>query len=461
MNSIPNDLRYFFFIDKNEGKNKNNNIKPINTKYNNRIKSVNYLRKNNFVTKYGYFKNKYILCGHQKKPKIHSAARNNINSDNDIYDDKFFHKNSNEDSSFNNNNYPISTNFNKKLLNFENSSKKQTVNFDNLHIKKFEFQNPIVKKSNSSNYIFGYDESYQNLGNKSQKFNYNSFNLNNLWNELYVLTPYRKLFWVIYNELEDEDKDDFYQKEKNDLQLMKENINNLVDSIKNRIIVIKEIYELNKKLNQDIINEDNNGRENILNEISNNINVLREKTVNVCFAMQKLKKQINSVKNLKKYDINIIAEKFSFDKNYLIKMKNELNFLREGFSKYFFNISNEQTPFLLKTIENKNNEPFVHLIPITNEKLNDNIKECNYYIYLELIAYQNEKGNTRCISPLKRTEQIEINEKNDNINLNGTKVNLKNDGNFNRKDIAIKNNINNEKDYILIKKFPRIKKNSK
>ena len=454
MSSIPNDLRYFFFIDKNGERNKNNQ------KNSKRIKSVNYLRKNNCAIKYDCLQNKYLLYAHQKKPKIHSAVRNNINLDKNIYTEKFSQNNQNENT-LSNNNRPISTNFNKNNIDFEKLAKIQRMNF-NLQNKKFEFHNKEIKKSNSSKLVFDFDDSYQKIGNESKNFNYNLFNLNNLWDELYVLKPYRKLFWVIFNELEDETKDDFYQKEKKELQLMKENINNLVNCIKIRILVIKEIYELNKKLNQDIINEDNNSRENILNEMSNNVNILREKTCNVCFAMQNLKKQINSIKNLKKYDINIIAEKFSFDKNYLIKMKNELNFLREGFSKYFFNIANEQTPFLLKTIENKNNEPFVHLIPIKNDKLSNNIKECNYYIYQELIAYQNEKGNIRCISPLKRTEQIEINEKNEkneNNNLNKTGAELKKEERLIKSDSAINiNNSNNGKEYILIKKLPKIKK---
>ena len=45
-----------------------------------------------------------------------------------------------------------------------------------------------------------------------------------------------------------------------------------------------------------------------------------------------------------KYDINVIAEKFKFDKNYFIKMKNELNFLKET-AKYYFNLNNDQTHF--------------------------------------------------------------------------------------------------------------------
>jgi hypothetical protein len=132
--------------------------------------------------------------------------------------------------------------------------------------------------------------------------------------------------------------------------------------------------------------------------------------------MKKLKYELNGLNNLDKYNINAIAEKFNFDKNYLIKMKGELNFLKEGFAKYYFNINNDHTPFLLRASEkskiSNDKDPFYHLIPLKQELKNE-ILECTYYIYQELIAYQNEKVNKRilrCISPLKRGLKINENE---------------------------------------------------
>ena len=124
--------------------------------------------------------------------------------------------------------------------------------------------------------------------------------------------------------------------------------------------------------------------------------------------MQQLKTELSGIKNLDKFDIRLIGEKFGFDKNYLIKMKGDLNFLKEGFGKYYFNLGNDQTPFLLKASEKSkislDKDPFIHLVPLSPE-LKDKIAECTYYIYQELIAYQNEKVHNRVlrsISPLKR-----------------------------------------------------------
>ena len=113
------------------------------------------------------------------------------------------------------------------------------------------------------------------------------------------------------------------------------------------------------------------------------IEKLTEQTINIVLYMKKIKKEINSVSNLGKYSIDIISKKFHFDKNYIIKMKNETSFLREGYAKVFFNIKNEESPFFLKACDkNKTdkNEPFTEAISLDENQIND-IKECNYYIY--------------------------------------------------------------------------------
>ena len=171
---------------------------------------------------------------------------------------------------------------------------------------------------------------------------------------------------------------------------------------------------MNDKLNAEIINKNINQNKNIIKEISKLIESLRDYTINICFKMKKIKHKLNGIRNLDKYDINIISEKYNFDQNYLIKMKDELTFLKEGYAKYFLNIKNDQTPFLLNTsekIEIKNDkESFMTIVPL-KEETKYKIMECIFYIYQELIAYQNEKVNKnilRRISPLKQKE-ISIN----------------------------------------------------
>ena len=163
-----------------------------------------------------------------------------------------------------------------------------------------------------------------------------------------------------------------YQKETNELILLKNNINDLKNKIELRQNTIKEIYELNKNLNTEIINKDEKSNQNIINEISDKINLLRENTIQICKSMKTLKYEINGIKFLDKYDAYILAEKYQFDKNYLIKMKRELKFLKGGFSKYYFNIINDHIPFLIKASEKSkienDTEPFIHLVPLKFKK---------------------------------------------------------------------------------------------
>ena len=291
-------------------------------------------------------------------------------------------------------------------------------------------------------------------------------NINKLWEELCVSKQYRHLFCVIYKELNDEDNQKIYQKEINELMSVKNDINILKSNIELRQNIIEDISKLNDDLNKEVVNKNNDKKEIIINEMSSKIEILREKTINVCFSMKKLKNELYGLKNLDKFDIDILSEKFNFDKNYIIKMKSELNFLKEGFAKYYFNINNDQTPFLLgasdKNLE-KNEKKLetdikMRVVPLKKEIEND-IIECIYYIYQELIAYQNEKVSKNIlmrISPLRRKNNT---KENNNLNI----INGKEDNNIlskkpSREIFNLK--INNNKNYIYSKKkFLKIDKN--
>ena len=80
--------------------------------------------------------------------------------------------------------------------------------------------------------------------------------------------------------------------------------------------------------------------------------------------------------------------------------------------------------------------------------------ECSYYIYQELIAYQNEKVNNkilRCISPLKRIKLK--NNKDEEKIINGKEeknINIKNNDNNNINNINNINSINIKKSSSLV-----------
>ena len=270
--------------------------------------------------------------------------------------------------------------------------------------------------------------------NLNININLNDENFNKikkLWNELCVFPSYRELYIIIYNQLSGEEKEQLFKKELNELITVKSDIKTLVYYIEQRSIILKDLYEDNIKLNK----SKNDKNDDILIEISNLIEKLRESTVDVCYAMKKLKNDINNVNNLLKYNFDLLANKSKFDKNYLIKMKSELSFLKEGNAKLYFNLTDDRTPFLLKASEaninlinnlNANNinindkDFFIRIVPL-KEEIKDHINECNFYIYQELIAYQqnimNQKKMFRCVSPLK-TKGFLDNKDNDISGIN-------------------------------------------
>ena len=436
-----------------------------------RVKSVNALREKNWDDRFIYDKIPLYDSKNDKNVLI------NLNTKCHSGNRKFGNKGINFPDNSLQLYRPLSnkTTMNHLLINSKNnlmvpSAKSRDINFRNEIALGNKYKSFLEHGTNYTNGI----EKYKLTENKNttknnidtNNFNViNIINMNNLkkmWDDLAVNINYRKLFEVIYKELDEENKEELYKKETNELNKVKNYINSLKQNIEKRINTIQELFDLNVKLNTEIINKDNKCNEMILGEIADKINELRMHTVNVCKAMQRVKTELSGIKNLDKFDINLIGEKFNFDKNYLIKMKSELTFLREGFIKYYFNIGNDQTPFLLKASQkNKignDQDPFIHLVPL-DQKLKEEITECTYYIYQELIAYQNEKVHNkvlRSISPLKRIIKINAQDEAKNLGERDESDNKRsmNEHIFNKmnvimnKDIGIKNHVNMSEDNI-------------
>ena len=436
-----------------------------------RVKSVNALREKNWDDRFIYDKIPLYDSKNDKNVLI------NLNTKCHSGNRKFGNKGINFPDNSLQLYRPLSnkTTMNHLLINSKNnlmvpSAKSRDINFRNEIVLGNKYKSFLEHGTNYTNGIEKYKLT-ENKNTTKNNIDTNSFNviniinMNNLkkmWDDLAVNINYRKLFEVIYKELDEENKEELYKKETNELNKVKNYINSLKQNIEKRINTIQELFDLNVKLNTEIINKDNKCNEMILGEIADKINELRMHTVNVCKAMQRVKTELSGIKNLDKFDINLIGEKFNFDKNYLIKMKSELTFLREGFIKYYFNIGNDQTPFLLKASQkNKignDQDPFIHLVPL-DQKLKEEITECTYYIYQELIAYQNEKVHNkvlRSISPLKRIIKINAQDEAKNLGERDESDNKRsmNEHIFNKmnvimnKDIGIKNHVNMSEDNI-------------
>ena len=292
---------------------------------------------------------------------------------------------------------PIGNNLKKsKLMNNSFSTNKFITN-KRISLESFDNKNSFNKKLNS-------DINSNNYPDKLSK----------LWNDLCILHPYRELFNIILSNLSEERKEDICKREFKELNEIKNDLESLSGSVYYRFKILEELNDLNDKLGFILKNNQTNSKEVILKKISKKIEHLREHTINICFSMQKIKSKINEIQS-NKFDLDSLAEKFKFDKNYLIKMKEEMAILREGYTKYFFDIGEENDPFLLSASkqddkEDKIKDPFFHYIPLSDE-MRENIHQCIYIIYQELIGYKSSnilENNSRNISPIKKYNYKEI-----------------------------------------------------
>ena len=298
---------------------------------------------------------------------------------------------------------------------------------------------------------YNINNSINNNNNYEHLKNIPSYNsLIELMNEFGIINSYRNLFNMILDKLDEEEKEDLCNREIKELNDLKSNIITLLKEIQSRKKTLKKMSILNEKLGEIVMSEEKDTDEEIIKSISDHITNLRIYTVNICYKMRKIKSKISQGYLYGKYDLDIISEKFGFDKNYLIKMKEEMNFLKEGYIKHFFNIKNDITPFLMKASENINNsngDPYIHIVPISNE-LKENIKQCNYFIYQELIYLQNSKiKNSNDMISTYRVGTFNFRGTNNKINnYNNNMQRSKNDENFlNYKNIDNNNdNFNNK-----------------
>jgi hypothetical protein len=378
-----------------------NKYKNTNSEY------LNFFNKHNSNR---FISNKIINKIKLKNSSI-SLDRRNKNSYLKINNkNNFYYKNYNNNNSYNHRNI----NNNKKIL---------------LKIKKIDTQIYKEEKknvniyNNKTNKAMINDENIKIYINKKDYLSYKE--ILNLWDKLYIPLSYRNIFRALLNQLEKEDKTKLVSNEFIELEGLIKEIDTLLNNIKSRKEIINKMKEINNNLKLIFKSDEKESNKLLVKNMSNYIEKMRIITINICFLMKKIKKKIYNGSMTAKYNIDLISQSFNFDKNYLIKMKEELDFLKEGNAKYFFNISEEKDPFLIRASNNDENskkDPFIYIVPIT-EEIRTKIEKCNYIIYQELIAYQNRDLSNNIFRPIspsnKYFSDLNIPIKSDNrMNIN-------------------------------------------
>lgn len=323
-----------------------------------------------------------------------------------------------------------------KLKRINNNIKRYTEqnnNNKNLSIDKKRIFSKIYQEDKKNINLYT-NETFLNNENKilykNKKDNTIYKEMLKLWDDLIIPVSYRNIFNEILSQLEKEEKNKLILNEFNELDGLKRNITTLLDNIKMRKEIIYQLKQMNKNLKLIFKSEGKETNTTLVKNMSNNIEKLRNITINICLLMEKVKNKIYNGTIRGKYNIDLIAHYFHFDKNYLIKMKEELNSLKEGNAKFFFNISEDQSPFLMKASEediDTKKDPFIHIVPIT-EEIKEKIEKCNYIIYQELIAYQNRDFSNNIFRPISPQDEFNNfpSESTNNQNKNSKILNYSN-----------------------------------
>ena len=225
--------------------------------------------------------------------------------------------------------------------------------------------------------------------------------IRSLWNDLGVNIDYQKEFEKYYNEMKDfQEKRELTNNEKNHLRKFRETLIKLSEEISNRDNVIfklnKYCNELDKYTYHKNIYSNNNININISNDneeelpsdlfdgIQNTIKLYRINTANVINRIIKVR-EISSYYELnKKWDPSIINRSYSLDKNYILKMVKDIDFLNNSsLTNYILTNNRNESPKIDLFLSN-----WIYLISNTNKKLKlsisfelqNEINKCKYII---------------------------------------------------------------------------------
>ena len=219
--------------------------------------------------------------------------------------------------------------------------------------------------------------------------------LRKIWKEAGVSDIYIDNFESIINN-QNNSKQEILQNLKNEEKQMikfKEEILNVVSEVMKRENDIKTIKEINKryldiktrininpkrniknnnyiKENEDINNENENyeiknnkmkeleeEKNQIEEEIEKCLNSLRLHGINVVAIIKKFNMRYDHLLNAGKIDLEYLKQKYGFDKNYLLKLKNDLDFLKDTDISDLYHFSEKgKDPFLVSISTNEPNE---------------------------------------------------------------------------------------------------------
>lgn len=287
------------------------------------------------------------------------------------------------------------------------SSSKNRTNLNHSIVDHSNHQH--VKSAVSSNKEIS-EEQLQNINKKVLEFyreeKYSIIRA--LWEELAVTDNYKNVFENISSQLEKSYRENYWDFEILNLKKFKENLNKLTNEINLRENSIELLKKLNlilaKETTDDSIGYSNlKNKQKVLDDIKKLFQHLRVLIINIVNHFLKLRKSTFYDITNNKYDLDRLNLNF----NYLIKMKNDTDFLYNSNMKKYFNISYGSDPFFVSL---NTSLPGYITVPIDDSMLTS-IRNCQFIIlqdlvYSELSVLNNLNKNETTLSTGKSSKSI-------------------------------------------------------
>ena len=428
--------------------------------------------KNEYSSNINYLREQLNYNYMNQKKNNKKRGKSGYKFDKDKYNVKYINKNK---FKINSNTNFFKNNILNNINNINNTGDNVGEAFSLYEDKKLKYNNgnnyKIYNNNNSAEYNnnSNYYINNINLSKKSSNSTYHNmalndleFYMNDLWNKLGVKEIFQKTFNQLKEEMEnDDEKKELMIMEVENSEKLEKILNKLCLDIEKReksVLLLKRVIEVIEKqfigLNIDI-------KENILNDLYKAIIGYRINTINVVENIILYNQFFTYPINKGKYNEDFLIKKYKiFDNennysNYLLKIKNDLNFLGDskinGYRQLKLYFSSNSDPFLLSMTEH---------VPINIDYFL-RIKQCQYVIMQEVIFDSINSGkenknnnNNTLISDNKRKKLEPINNSckilsnsNSNITNNSKIIKKENIPCLDKKQIKKKNvNINNKKD---------------
>lgn len=267
-----------------------------------------------------------------------------------------------------------------------------------------------------------------------------------VWEDLGVTYKYRVQFDNYIRTVSESSLKNIFYNEKKHLAKFRESLMKLskeITSRENNIGSLKKyIFTLLNSVNYFENEEDEKQKRNkdsIILDIVGIIKSLRLNSVNVITHFLKVREISTYFTLVNKIDMKAISEDYNYDENYLKKMRDDMDFLKEckGLQKYFVMNNGEIDAFLTNFAPRTNsNESYSKInsnkvkIPVSDE-LNKFINQCRYILIQESFFENIMDGGVQI--NFKKRESKEMNDFNNN---NNSFI-------FNRSNISSSNNKKN------------------